>query len=236
MPSKYWFLKRIKLFSDLPDQDIKMMEETTRMEAVKRREVIFLPGDPAQTVFLLKTGRVKLSRINEDGKEWTMAILEPGEVFGELEMLEGSKRDTVAEALDDCSICVMQRPDFEAMLKKDPNTSLRLTKLVGLRLKKIENRVENLVFRDVPSRLAQLLIQLSEEVGVKDARGILFRVKITHQDLASLIGSTRETVSATLGEFKKKGLIDIDQRRIILKDSKGLSDLVSSSKKQSQPS
>ncbi|HSG05402.1 MAG TPA: Crp/Fnr family transcriptional regulator, partial [Nitrospiria bacterium] len=111
------------------------------------------------------------------------------------------------------------------MLKKDPNTSIRLTKLVGLRLKKIENRVENLVFRDVPFRLAKILIQLSEDVGVKDARGILFRVKITHQDLASLIGSTRETVSATLGDFKKKGLIDIVERRIILKNPDGLKEM-----------
>ncbi len=142
MPSKFWFLKRIKLFSDLPDREIQMMEDRTRMEAIKRREVIYLPGDQANTVYLLKSGRVKLSRVNEDGKEWTMAILEPGEVFGELETLEGTSRDTVAEAMDDCSICVMQRPDFEAMLKKDPNTSIRLTKLVGLRLKKIENRVE----------------------------------------------------------------------------------------------
>lgn len=225
MPSKFWFLKKIKLFMDLSDKEIQMMEDKTRMEVVKRRQVIYLPGDPAKTVYLLKTGRVKISRISEDGKEWTMAILEPGEVFGELEVLEGTTRDTVAEALDDCSICVMQRPDFEAMLRKDPNTSIRLTKLVGLRLKKIENRVENLVFRDVPSRLAQLLIQLSDEIGIRDDRGILFRVKITHKDLASLIGSTRETVSTTLGDFKKKGMIDIVQRRIIIKDSKGLAEM-----------
>lgn len=222
MPSKYWFLKQVRLFSDPSDESIRMMEAVTRMESVKRRQVIFLPGDPAGVVYFLKTGRVKISRINEEGKEMTLAILEPGEVFGELELLEGIPRDTVAEALDDASICVMQRPDFEEMLKRDPNTSLRLTKLIGLRLKKIENRIENLVFRDVPSRLAGLLLQLARELGVEDGRGILLQVRLTHQELAGLIGSTRETVSATLGEFRRQGLVEIGQRKIVLRDTAGL--------------
>ena len=199
------------------------------MQAVKRRQTIYLPGDAANTVFLLKSGRVKLSRLNEEGKELTLAILEPGEVFGEMEILEGVPRDTVAETLDDVSICVMPRSYFEEMLKKDPGTSIRLTKLMGLRLKRIENRIEDLVFKDVPSRLAQLLLQLSENLGVKDQRGILIRVKITHQEMAGLIASTRETVSATLGDFKRKGLIDLDQRRIIIRNSKGLSQITSPS-------
>ena len=223
MPSKFWYLKQIKLFADLPETDMKDMEEATRMEAVKRRQFIYLPGDAANTVFLLKSGRVKLSRVNEEGKELTLAILEPGEVFGEMEILEGVPRDTVAEAMDDVSICVMPRSYFEEMLKKDPGTSIRLTKLMGLRLKRIESRIEDLVFKDVPSRLAQLLLQLSENLGVNDRRGILIRAKITHQEIAGLIGSTRETVSAILGDFKRKGLIDLDQRRIIIRDSDRLS-------------
>ena len=218
MPSKYWFLKQIKLFSDLPEKDLQQMDSITRMEAVKRRQFIYLPGDAASTVFLLKAGRVKLSRVNEEGKEITLAILEPGEVFGEMEILEGMPRDTVAEALDDVSICVMNRSDFEQMLKKDPNTSIRLTKLIGMRLKRIESRIEDLVFRDVPARLAHLLLQLSEGIGANDQGEIRLPVKITHQELANLIGSTRETVSATLGDFKRKGLVNSNQRRISIRD------------------
>lgn len=216
MPSKYWFLKQIKLFSDLPDREMQRVEEVTRMESVKRRQFIFLPGDAASTVYLLKSGRVKLSRMNEDGKELTLAILEPGEVFGEMEILEGMPRDTVAEALDDVSICVMQRSDFEALLKKDPNTSIRLTKLIGLRLKKIESRIEDLVFKDVPARLAHLLFELSKEFGVQENGQTRLNVKLSHQELANLIGSTRETVTATLGDFKRRGLIAFDGRRLVL--------------------
>ena len=226
MPSKYWFLKQIKLFSDLPDEEIRQMEQVTRMESVKRRQFIYLPGDPASTVLLLKSGRVKLSRVNEDGKELTLAILEPGEIFGEMEVLEGMPRDTVAEALDDVSICVMQRSDFEAMLKKDPNTSIRLTKLIGLRLKKIESRIEDLVFKDVPARLAHLLIGLSKEFGVQENGQTRLNVKLSHQELANLIGSTRETVTATLGEFKKRGWIAFDGRRLVILRAKELEQLL----------
>ena len=202
------------------------MDSITRMEAIKRRQPIYLPGDASNTVYLLKAGRVKLSRVSEDGKELTLAIMEPGEVFGEMETLEEIPRDTLAEALDDVSLCIIKRRDFEEMLKRDPNTSIRLTKLMGLRLKKIESRIENLVFKDVPARLAQFLLQLSEEIGTREPRGTLIGAKITHQEMANLIGSTRETVSATIGEFKRQGFLDLIQRRVLILDSNGLQKMV----------
>lgn len=225
MQSKFWFLKRIKLFSGLKDEELNDLDKITKMEEVKRRQPIYLPGDPARTVYLLKAGRVKISRVTEDGKEFTLAILEPGEVFGELEVLEGSPRDTVAEALDDISICVLQRKDFEEVLQKNPDLTIRLTKLIGFRLKKIESRIEDLVFRDVPTRLAHLLLNLSKELGEQKEDGVRLNVKMTHQELANLIGSTRETVSATLNDFKRQGLIQQDHHAITIRDQQRLSSI-----------
>jgi len=225
MQSKYWFLKRIKLFSNLNEQEMGKLDRVTKMEEVRRRQPVYLPGDASDTVYLLKVGRVKISRLTEEGKELTLAILEPGEVFGELEVLEGSPRDTVAEALEDISVCVMQRQDFEEVLQKNPDLTIKLTKLIGFRLKKIENRIEDLVFKDVPVRLAHLLLNLSEEFGQKVDGEIQLRIRMTHQELANLIGSTRETVSATLNDFKRQGLIRQDRRTIIIRDLDGLSSL-----------
>jgi CRP/FNR family transcriptional regulator, cyclic AMP receptor protein len=225
MQSKFWFLKRIKLFSNLKDEELKDLDKITRMEEVRRRQPVYLPGDTAHTVYLLKEGRVKISRVTEDGKEFTLAILEPGEVFGELEVLEGSPRDTVAEALEDISICVIQRKDFEEVLRKNPDLTIRLTKLIGFRLKKIENRIEDLVFRDVPTRLAHLLLSLSKEFGEENKDGVRLGVKMTHQELANLIGSTRETVSATLNDFKRQGLIRQDHHAITVRDKQRLSEI-----------
>ncbi len=225
MQSKFWFLKRIKLFSSLKDEELNDLDKITKMEEIKRRQPIYLPGDPANTVYLLKAGRVKISRVTEDGKEFTLAILEPGEVFGELEVLEGSPRDTVAEALDDISICVLQRKDFEEVLQKNPDLTIRLTKLIGSRLKKIESRIEDLVFRDVPTRLAHLLLSLSRDFGEQKEDGVRLNVKMTHQELANLIGSTRETVSATLNDFKRQGLIQQDHHAITIRDQERLASI-----------
>ena len=222
MRSKYWFLKQIKLFSELEKQDLDRLNRVTRMEDIKRRQLIYLPGDAPDTVYLLKAGRVKISRVNDEGKELILAIMDPGEVFGELEVLDSSPRDTIAEALEDISVCVMRREDFVEVLKKNPDLTYRLTKLIGFKLKKIENRIEDLVFSDVPVRLAHLLMNLSNEFGQQEDGGIRLNVRITHQELANLIGSTRETVSATLSDFKRRGFILQDHRTIIIQDSKSL--------------
>jgi len=225
--TKLWYLQNINLFSGTPRDEMLVIERMTTMETVKRRQPIYLPGDPGDRVFLLKTGQVKLSRISEDGKELTMAILHPGDIFGELEVLDDSPRDSMAEALEDTSLCVMRRQDFESLLKRRPDLTVRLTKLIGLRLKRIENRVEDLVFKDVPSRLAGLLLQLSQEFGVKEERGLRLHTKVTHQEMANLIGSTRETVTATLGDFRRAGLVELDRHEIIIKNLQGLANLSS---------
>lgn len=182
-PNKFWFLKHIHLFHDLTPTEMQEMEQITRMEEIKKRQPLYLPGDPSSCVYLLKRGRVKIANTSASGKEVTFDILEPGEIFGELHVLEDSPRTTSAEALDDALICVIRREDFERFLAAHPNVTVKLTKLIGLRLKKIQSRVEDLIFRDVPARLAHLLVQLSKIDGVKESQGIRLRAKLTHQEM-----------------------------------------------------
>ena len=226
MKSKLWYLKQVKLFSDLNDAEMDEMDKMTRMEAFKKKQPIYLPGDPGDFVYLLKSGRVKISKIGDDGKELTLAILEPGEIFGEVEVLEEAPRDTVAEVLDDAHICLIRREDFEAFLKSRPQCSFKLTKLIGFRMKQIENRIEDLVFRDAPARLAHLLLSLANSFGAEASDGRAIKTKVTHQELANLIGTTRETVSLTLGQFRQAGLIAMEKRRITILNEKGLTQLV----------
>lgn len=190
------------------------------MWEVKKRQPIYLPDDPSNTVYLLKKGRVKIGSSTPSGKEVTFEILDPGEIFGELEALEDSPREALAETLDDALICAIRREDFTRYLREHPGLMVRLTKLMGFRLRKIQSRVEDLVFRDVPARLAHLLLELKKTDGVPEGGGI--RVKLTHQEMANLIGCSRETVSATLGQFRKRRLIRIDGRSITILDSYGL--------------
>lgn len=214
--SKIWYLQKINLFNAMPPDQMEELDRITRMSAVKKKETIYLPGDSSRQVYLLKSGRVKIARISEEGREVTFALLEPGEIFGELEALDDLPRDTLAEALDDSELCIMQQDTFLTLIRSKPELSFRLTKLIGFRMRQIESRVEDLVFRDVPYRLAHLLLQLSKDYGKETPQGILLKIKITHQEIANLIGSIRETVSTILGDFKKEGLITFDGRKVIL--------------------
>ena len=227
VPNKLWYLKHIRLFDGLSQAEMQEMERITRMEEVRKRQPLYLPGDPSSNVYLLKQGRVKIANTAPSGKEITFDILEPGEVFGELGVLEDSPRTTVAEALDDTLICIIRREDFNRYLATHPDMMVKLTKLIGLRLRKIQSRVEDLVFRDVPARLAHLLVELRRSDGVAEGSGVRLRVKLTHQEMADLIGCSRETVSTTLGQFRDDGLIRMDGRAITIVNEKGLSRLVS---------
>ncbi len=224
--NKLWFLKNIRLFDGISPTDMQGMEKITRMEEVKKRQPLYLMGDPSRYVYLLKRGRVKIANTSPSGKEVTFDILEPGEVFGELDVLEDAPRSTSAEALDDVLVCVIPRKDFDQYLAMHPTVTFKLTKLIGLRLKKIQSRVEDLVFRDVPARLAHLLSELSKTEGVADKQGIRLKVKLTHQEMANLIGCSRETVSTTMGQFRDDGLIHMDGRTITIVNEKGLSKLL----------
>jgi CRP-like cAMP-binding protein len=226
VPNKLWFLKHIRLFDGISPSDMQEMEKITRMEEVKKRQPLYLPGDPSSSVYLLKRGRVKIANTAPNGKEVTFDILEPGEVFGELDVLEDAPRSTSAETLDDAVICVIPRKDFDQYLAMHPTVMFKLTKLIGLRLKKIQSRVEDLVFRDVPARLAHLLSELGKTEGVADKQGIRLKVKLTHQEMANLIGCSRETVSTTMGQFRAQGLIQMDGRTISIVNEKGLSRLL----------
>jgi CRP-like cAMP-binding protein len=225
-PNKLWFLKHIRLFDGISPSEMQEMEKITRMEEVKKRQPLYLTGDPSSNVYLLKKGRVKIANTAPSGKEVTFDILEPGEVFGELDVLEDAPRSTSAETLDDALICVIPRKDFDQYLAMHPNVTVKLTKLMGLRLKKIQSRVEDLVFRDVPARLAHLLVELSKTDGVAEKQGVRLKVKLTHQEMANLIGCSRETVSTTMGQFRDDGLIQMDGRTITIVNEKGLSKLL----------
>lgn len=215
-PNKLWFLKHIRLFDGVSPSEMQEMEKITRMEEVRKRQPLYLPGDPSSSVYLLKRGRVKIANTAANGKEVTFEIIEAGDVFGELDVLQDTPRSTSAEALDDALICVIPRKEFDQYLAMHPNVTINLTKLIGLRLKKIQSRVEDLVFRDVPARLAHHLSELGKSEGDPGPQGVRLKVKLTHQEMANLIGCSRETVSTTLGQFREEGLIHTEGRTVII--------------------
>ncbi|MBI3989202.1 MAG: Crp/Fnr family transcriptional regulator [candidate division NC10 bacterium] len=214
--TKLWYLKRFDLFAGMSEEELKELDRISRMVVVKKGQPLYLPDDPGTSVFLLKSGRIKISRISRDGKEFILDIVEPGEIFGEMSIVDEGPQSTTGETLEDSSLCVIPKAEFQGLLQRRPDLAFKVTKLIGLRRKKIESRLEDLVFKDVPGRLATLLLQLARDYGVPDSRGILLRIKLSQREIANLIGASREMVNHTLTEFRRRGFIDLEGRRLII--------------------
>jgi CRP/FNR family transcriptional regulator, cyclic AMP receptor protein len=215
-------LKRISVLTDLSTEQLLPLARDVELNELRRRYVIYLPSDPSQSVFMIASGRVKISRVTRDGRELTLSYRGAGEIFGDNTLFAGGAREEMAEAVDDLVLLSADRSVFETLLGTDPRVALRLLKASVQRRRALENRIEQLIFRDVTSKLADLLLALAEQHGVAHAGGQLLGLKITHQELANLVGSTRETVSLTLAQFKERGLVRSEGRKLIVSDSAGL--------------
>lgn len=145
-----------------------------------------------------------------------------GTIFGEMAYMEPIERDESAEVIEDGLICVMKKEDFDRMLQMVPGLSIRLTKMIGLRRWKIENKILDLLYSTVEQRLARTLLNLLDDFGVPHKKGYLIKLKLKHSDYADLIASTRETVTATLNRMKRDGLIDVEGKYIVVRSLEGL--------------
>ncbi len=220
---KIWHLKRFNFFTCLSQTDMADFSKNTIEKRFKKKDLIFLPGDQGDMVYLLKAGVVKISKYSDSGKEIILGMVNPGEIFGEMALIDKSPREHVAEALMDSYVCIINRNNFNRYLQHNPEMSLRLTKIFGLKFKTLGQKVEDLVFRNVYQRLATLLLHLYDDYGYQKNEKTYIYIKLTHYDIASLIGSTRETTTASLNDFKREGLIDFDGRKLVILDKKGLS-------------
>ena len=217
-----WYLRKIPLLQDVSQDTFQKLLKVVELREIRRRQVVYLPGDPGDAVYFVNGGRLKVSKVTRDGKELTLAYRVPGEIFGELCLIEGGPREEMAEAMENALISVVDRALFEQILNKEGAIGARLVKVVAQRRREVENKIEQLIFKDVNAKLAELLLRLGDEYGIEDTRGTLVSLKITHQEMANLIGSTRETVSLTLSQFKRRGFIHTDGRKVILADRDGL--------------
>lgn len=220
--NKLWYLKKINLLKELSAEELGFIARCSKMSKLKNGDIVFFQGDPSFDVYFLKEGRVKLSRMSLEGREITLAILDKGEIFGEMSAYSEEHRNVQAQAMEESIVCMMKKSDFLDVLHRSPQLNFKLTKFIVFRRLQIESKIDQLIFNDVPTRLAGLLLSLIEQYGEKDSRGIRIRIKLSHQELGNLIGATRETISALLAQWKKCGFVDSEDRRMIITDSDSL--------------
>ncbi|MBM4417306.1 MAG: Crp/Fnr family transcriptional regulator [Chloroflexi bacterium] len=177
------------------------------MTTVAKGKTIYRQDDTAEGLFLLKQGGVRLSRIAPSGKRLDLALLEPGTFFGEMPLLGERMRNAFAEAVEDCTLCVMSQHDIERLIVSRPQVTLRMLGIGGSRLAAAEARLEDLAYRSVRVRLASVLLRLARERQgpIQDT---------THQALGDMVGAYRETVTKILDQLYDEGVVDLARKRI----------------------
>lgn len=220
--TKLWYLKNLDIFSHFRDEEYRMLEKYSQMKEVRKGDMLYLQGSSDKNIYILKKGAVKITKLTPQGKEIILDICKGGTIFGEMAYMEPIERDESAEVIEDGLICVMKKEDFDRMLQMVPGLSIRLTKMIGLRRWKIENKILDLLYSTVEQRLARTLLNLLDDFGVPHKKGYLIKLKLKHSDYADLIASTRETVTATLNRMKRDGLIDVEGKYIVVRSLEGL--------------
>src|ERR687894_1231320 len=207
--------------------DLKDFEKAG-LRFVERRfapkDTIFTPGDPDDQLYFLLSGTVRLYKIYGDYKEATTAFLKDGGIFGKLDLVEGRWQDVFAEAVTESRVAGIQKASLERVIKSDPVFALKLFSSLSERLRQSDEVIESLLHREVSTRLATLLLNLGERFCEDNGEEgtILLDVRLTHQDLANMIASTREAVSKVMSEFQREGTIEIQNRKIVLDDKETL--------------
>ncbi|OGQ88745.1 MAG: hypothetical protein A2512_03845 [Deltaproteobacteria bacterium RIFOXYD12_FULL_56_24] len=215
--TKLWYLKNLDIFSHLREEEYQMLDQHSSMRAIKRGDILYLYGSSDKKLYMLKTGAVKITKLTPGGRELIIDIIKGGSLFGEMAAIEDRERDEAAVVVEDGLLCELSRPDFERMQKMVPGLSIRVTKMIGFRRWKLENKLIDLLYGSVEQRLAKTILNLLDDFAVPHAEGYLLKVKLTHQDFADLIASTRETVTATMSKLKNDGLLEVEGRYLIVR-------------------
>lgn len=211
---KLAYLAQINLLDSLPPDELREIGRMASMQAVPKGTLLLDPSRPRRVLYMLKRGYVQLRRITPDGRELIVGLLGPGNIFGEIDALSMGTRHTYAEAMTDVIICSLRDSDFMALLERHPPIATRMIRILSDRLRELEELVEKLALGDVRTRLLYLLVKLGSTFGVDDGDFVRLDVGLTHEDLAHMVGSTRETVSVVLGELTRAGVVRKGRRRL----------------------
>jgi CRP/FNR family cyclic AMP-dependent transcriptional regulator len=220
---KLGLLRELELFRGLTAQDIEAIGHSVAMTHCHPGQQVLSPDDPPERIHIIKKGRVRVYRVTPDGKQLTLDIYEPGTILGDMSLL-GQDRlpETYAEAIDDGVICTLTPDELRSLIQRYPVIGINVIGHLSRRLRDAERELESMAYRRVDQRLARKLIDLSQRFGARTARGTMIRARLTQQELAEMIGTTRETLAHTLGDFRRDGLVDASGQSVVIRDAERL--------------
>ncbi|MEW5990451.1 MAG: Crp/Fnr family transcriptional regulator [Chloroflexota bacterium] len=222
-----WYVRGSRMLHDLDARTVEAMARASTTASFAPGELLHQAGDPIDAVAFVSRGRVKVYRLSRDGKQQTIAMLGPGDAFGEIGMVDRDAQDLYIEALEDTTVCRTTRDSFLQLASRDPALAIRLAEAMGEKLQEARERIADFAFRDIRGRTAHLLITLlaRERRLTGDSARDRFESGLTHRELADIIGTRRESVTLALNSLERDGLITIQGREVVIADHLALAEL-----------
>lgn len=216
-------LRDAPLFKALDDEAATSLRKSMSLQELKKGQTLFQEGQTGDRLYLVKSGKVKLSHASGDGRESVFMVLGPGDMFGELSLFDPGPRTSTAIAVTDSEILGLGHSDLKPWLQDRPEVAQALLQALAHRLRRTSETMSDLVFADVPGRVAKALLELGEKFGSKSGTGLSVHHDLTQEELAQLVGASRETVNKALADFASRGWIRLETRSVELLDLDRLS-------------
>ncbi|GAB4368948.1 MAG: Crp/Fnr family transcriptional regulator [Calditrichia bacterium] len=211
-------LKNIPLFSELSDKDLKKISQVASKQHYHKDNLILIEEEVGSTMFVILSGRVKISRISDDGREVILSILSDGDFFGEMSLLDGHTRSANVTAIENSELLVIRREEFLQMLQDYPQIAINLLKELAQRIRKSDEQIKSLSLQDATGRVASTLLRIAEDSGVFRKGQVEIMELPLQQDLANMAGTSRETISRVIKSLCMQGYLKKESGRIIILD------------------
>jgi len=218
-------LQSISLFEGLTGEQLATVGALAKVQHYPARAVVVSQGEPADALFAIIRGRLKVASSGPDGRDTVLGIMAEGEVFGEVALLDGGTRSATCTAIEPCELLTIDRVPFMELLEQSPGIAVKLLHVLSRRLRRLSQRSEDAAFLDVPSRLARSLLDLATRFGERPRApdsGVYIALKLSQQELGDLVGATRESVNKHLKDWARKGLLKLDGGRMTISDIEGV--------------
>ncbi len=211
-------LKKIPLFSTLKEEELEAISKVSVNRTFNKDQIILLENEDGDTLFIIIDGKVKVTAFSENGKEVILSILYENDFFGDMSLLDGKPRSASVVAIEDSHVRMIRRPEFKKLIEDHPGIALKLLEALASRLRKADERIESLALLDVTGRLAGIILQLAADKSEETPEGTVIKSRPTHQELANMAGTTRETVTRILKQLENKGYIELQGRNLVILD------------------
>ncbi len=220
-------LKKIELFKNLSNEELKELEPYLVREAVAKKTDIFTEGDSPEWFYIVSKGKIKITKLSHDGKEIILELISPTDIFGGVAVLRNFPYPANAVAMEDSEIIKISRKNLMRLVDRFPNLMYCIALQLGDRMKSSYDSLKNIALERVEARIAALLLKLANKVGLEKPDGVMIDMRLTKQDVADMVGTTVDTSIRTFSKFKKEGLLSDTDGKIIIKDRERLAEMSS---------